>query len=158
MVIVTIRRRRREPLIVVDERGVQENVVCYDDEGGGEEDTEAFDLLALRPPNQTGRSHQNQRRRGELTSPSPPSSDWLFQQLVKARLQQADLDSAAPPYDSLQTYALEGSAPSAASLSPLNSPDSQEAQQGYEFLEGWGPPFRKLAELYGHQEGGAAAP
>lgn len=160
MVIVAIRRRRREPLIVVDERGVQENVVCYDDEGGGEEDTEAFDLLALRPLCKTGQSHQNQSRRVEHTSQPTSGSDWLFGQLVLECLQQADLDSAAPPYDSLQTYAFEGSASSAASLSSLNSLDSsnsQESQQSYEFLTEWGPRFSKLADLYGHREGGAVA-
>lgn len=125
--------------MVVEDPGVQENVVHYDDEGGGEEDTEAFSMLALRPLSQ-----QKQSR-------GPAHSDRLFQQLIKERLQQAHLDSAAPPCDSLQTYAFEGSAPSAASFSSLDSPNAQE--RNYELLKDWGPPFWKLADLYGNHEG-----
>lgn len=146
---------------MVDERGVQENIVCYDDEGGGEEDTEAFSMLALRPLSSGGHRHQHQSGPVAHTSESTSHSDRLFQQLVQARLQQADLDSAAPPYDSLQTYAFEGGASPAASLSSLNSGDSSdspESQQDYEVLQEWGPRFRKLADLYGHHEGGGAAP
>lgn len=137
------------------ERCVQENIVRYDDEGGGEEDTEAFDMLALRHLNTTGQSHLTQAR--TLTSRSASESNWLFLPFIRERLQQADLDSAAPPFDSLQTYAFEGSGSSAASLSSLNSLDSfnsQECQQNYDLLKEWGPRFRKLADLYGHREGG----
>lgn len=140
---------------MVAERCVQENIVRYDDEGGGEEDTEAFDMLALRHLNTTGQSHQAQAR--TLTSRSEPASEssWLFLPFISERLQQADLD--APPFDSLQTFAFEGSGSSAVSLSSLNSLDSfnsQECQQNYDLLKEWGPQFRKLAELYGHREGG----
>lgn len=158
--MVGVRRRRREPLVVVvEERGVRENTVCYDDEGGGEEDTEAFSMLAfsmlaLRPLGRRGQSQQNQSRRV-----APPHGHAPLQQLMERRLQQADLDSAAPPYDSLQTYALEGSASSAASVSSLtslHSSTSHDSQQSYHFLKDWGPPFQKLAHLYGNQEGGGA--
>lgn len=146
---------------MVHEGGVQENIVCYDDEGGGEEDTEAFSMLAfsmlaLRPLNRRGQSQQNQSRAQAAT----PASHALFQQLMEQRLQLADQDSAAPPYDSLQMYAFEGSASSAASLSSLNSvcsSTSQDSQQTYHFLKEWGPRFRKLADLYGNQEGGGTA-
>ncbi|XP_069581684.1 cadherin-18-like [Brachyistius frenatus] len=36
--------------LILSEEDVRENVVTYDDEGGGEEDTEAFDIAALRNP------------------------------------------------------------------------------------------------------------
>lgn len=36
--------------MILSEEDVRENVVTYDDEGGGEEDTEAFDITALRNP------------------------------------------------------------------------------------------------------------
>lgn len=160
MVIVTVRRRRTEPLLVVDERGVQENVVCYDDEGGGEEDTEAFSMLALRPASRRGQRQHQQRARAPTPQPAS-DGDRLFQQLIQERLAQADLDSAAPPYDSLQTYAFEGGASSAASLSSfhsLDSSDSPESLQNYDFLKEWGPRFRKLADLYGHPEGGGPSP
>lgn len=160
VVIVAIGRRQREPVVVVDERSVQENIVCYNDEGGGEEDTEAFDMLALRHLNKPGQSHQPRTRFLTSTSEATSGSDWLFQLFLRERLQQAGLDSAAPPYDSLQTYACEGSGSPAASLSSLNSLDSlhsQESQQNYDLLKEWGPRFRKLADLYGCHEGGGVA-
>lgn len=36
--------------LILSEEDIRENVVTYDDEGGGEEDTEAFDITALRNP------------------------------------------------------------------------------------------------------------
>lgn len=125
-----------------EERDVRENIVHYDDEGGGEEDTEAFDMFTLR--------HSNQTNPDPLRPESTTDKNRLFQELIRDRLQEADLDLTAPPYDSLQTYAFEGSESAAESLSSLNS---SESEQDYGFLREWGPKFRKLADLYGHLEG-----
>lgn len=141
MITVAMRRRRGELLIMDEERDVRENVVRYDDEGGGEEDTEAFDMFTLRHSNQTN------------PDPLRPRMDKnrLFQEFICDRLQEADLDLTSPPYDSLQTYAFEGSGSAIESLSSLNS---SESEQDYGFLREWGPKFKKLADLYGHLDGG----
>uniref|UniRef100_A0A3Q0R592 Cadherin-12 n=1 Tax=Amphilophus citrinellus TaxID=61819 RepID=A0A3Q0R592_AMPCI len=147
-------RRRREPLITDDERDVRENIVCYDDEGGGEADTEAFDMFTLRHLNQTKRSCH-----ATTAEPLPAIKDknQLFQEFIRNRLLEANLDLTAPPFDSLQTYAFEGSGSAAESLSSFSSLSSVESEQSYRFLSEWGPRFRKLAELFGDHEGGVAS-
>ncbi|KAL7385942.1 hypothetical protein ABVT39_002232 [Epinephelus coioides] len=158
MVMVAVRNRIGEPLIADVERDIRENIVCYDDEGGGEEDTEAFDMFTLRHLNTkpTPRDHN-------IHQAHPMDRNRLFQGFIRARLQEADLDVTAPPYDSLQTYAFEGSGSTADSLSSLNtlsslnSLNSLESEQNYDFLREWGPRFRKLADLYGHHEGAGFA-
>lgn len=146
MVTVAMRRRRGEALITDEERDVRENIVRYDDEGGGEEDTKAFNMFTLR--------HSKQTNTNPLRPESRMDKNQLFQEFIRDRLQEADLDLTAPPYDSLQTFAYEGSGSAADSLSSLNS---SESEQDYGFLREWGPKFRKLADLYGHREGGGVA-
>lgn len=158
IVTVAVRHRKREPLTMDDARGIRENIVHYDDEGGGEEDTEAFDMLTLRHLNKTKPTHQDQdqnpQRLYSRTLEYRADKDRVFQEFIRDRLQDADLDLKAPPYDSLQTYAFEGSGSAAESLSSLNSKNSLESEQNYDFLRAWGPRFRKLADLYGNHEGG----
>ncbi|XP_031439789.1 cadherin-7-like [Clupea harengus] len=165
LLIVTMRRRRKEPLILEDERDIRENIVRYDDEGGGEEDTEAFDMVALRNLNII-RDHKTRRDVTPETPtffhyPPPPSGprpayktlpdNLLFREFIWDRLKEADVDPAAPPYDSLQTYAFEGSGSVAESLSSLESLSS-DSEQNYDYLSSWGPRFKKLADLYGNIE------
>uniref|UniRef100_A0A8C9W588 Cadherin 7 n=1 Tax=Scleropages formosus TaxID=113540 RepID=A0A8C9W588_SCLFO len=158
LLIVTMQRRRKEPLILEEERDVRENIVRYDDEGGGEEDTEAFDMVALRNLNVV----QDPMVRRDVT-PDLPSlfvsrlayktlpDNIIFREFIWDRLKEADVDPSAPPYDSLQTYAFEGSGSLAESLSSLDSL-STDSDQNFDYLSDWGPQFRKLADLYGNRE------
>ncbi|XP_071369845.1 cadherin-7a [Centroberyx affinis] len=158
LLIVAMRWRKKEPLMLDDERDVRENIVRYDDEGGGEEDTEAFDMVALRNLN-TGKSRRDVTPEAPLFSGAPPyktaasaPDDRIFRDFIRDRLREADSDPTAPPYDSLQTYAFEGNGSAAESLSSLESLGS-DSEQSYDFLSEWGPRFRKLADLYGRNEG-----
>lgn len=163
--IVTMRRRRKEPLILEDERDVRENIVRYDDEGGGEEDTEAFDMVTLRNLN----IMRDPKVRRDVTPETPTffsysastasraayktlPDNMLFREFIWDRLKEADVDPTAPPYDSLQTYAFEGTGSVAESLSSLESLSS-DSEQSYDYLSNWGPRFKKLADLYGTMEG-----
>uniref|UniRef100_A0A672J7V6 Cadherin 7 n=1 Tax=Salarias fasciatus TaxID=181472 RepID=A0A672J7V6_SALFA len=163
LLIVTMRRRRKEPLILEEERDIRENIVRYDDEGGGEEDTEAFDMVTLRNLNVI----RDPSVRRDVTPDTPtffhyPSAsrppykslpdNVVFREFIWDRLKDADVDPSAPPYDSLQTYAFEGSGSVAESLSSLESL-STDSDQNYDYLSNWGPRFKKLADLYGNSDG-----
>uniref|UniRef100_A0A8C0GNL9 Cadherin 18 n=1 Tax=Chelonoidis abingdonii TaxID=106734 RepID=A0A8C0GNL9_CHEAB len=155
VLFITLRRSKKEPLIISEE-DVRENVVTYDDEGGGEEDTEAFDITALRNPSAAEelkyrrdvRPDVNHAPRHQLSS-SLNSID--VHEFIKQRLAEADLDPSVPPYDSIQTYAYEGHRSEAGSISSLDSVTTH-SDQDYNYLGDWGPEFKKLAELYGEIE------
>uniref|UniRef100_A0A8C8DZ22 Cadherin-10 n=1 Tax=Oryzias sinensis TaxID=183150 RepID=A0A8C8DZ22_9TELE len=144
------RQRKKEPLIISKE-DVRDNVVSYNDEGGGEEDTQAFDIGTLRNPEVM---ETNKLRRDIIpemlfpfrrTSPIKDNAD--VRDFINGRLQENDSDPTAPPYDSLATYAYEGTGSLAESLSSLESA-ATEGDQDYDYLSNWGPQFKKLAELY----------
>uniref|UniRef100_A0A3Q3VW40 Cadherin domain-containing protein n=1 Tax=Mola mola TaxID=94237 RepID=A0A3Q3VW40_MOLML len=164
LLIVMMRRRQKQPLILEEERDIRENIVRYDDEGGGEEDTEAFDMVTLRNLNVI--RDPNVRR--DVTPDTPTFFHYptagarlsyktlpdnvVFREFIWERLKDADVDPTAPPYDSLQTYAFEGSGSVAESLSSLESL-STDSDQNYDYLSNWGPRFKKLADLYGNSDG-----
>ncbi|XP_006874833.1 PREDICTED: cadherin-18-like [Chrysochloris asiatica] len=155
VLFITLRRSKKEPLII-SEGDVRENVVTYDDEGGGEEDTEAFDITALRNPSAAEELKYRRDIRPEVkltprhqTLSAMESID--VHEFIKQRLVEADLDPSVPPYDSLQTYAYEGQRSEAGSISSLDSATTQ-SDQDYQYLGDWGPEFKKLAELYGEIE------
>ncbi|XP_045703845.1 cadherin-18 isoform X2 [Phyllostomus hastatus] len=155
VLFITLRRSKKEPLIISEE-DVRENVVTYDDEGGGEEDTEAFDITALRNPSAAEELKYRRDIRPEVKlTPRHQTLSTLesidVQEFIKQRLAEADLDPSVPPYDSLQTYAYEGQRSEAGSISSLDSATTQ-SDQDYHYLGDWGPEFKKLAELYGEIE------
>ncbi|XP_067218474.1 cadherin-6 isoform X1 [Chanodichthys erythropterus] len=150
------RQKKKEPLIISKE-DVRDNVVSYNDEGGGEEDTQAFDIGALRHPEAM---EDSKLRRDILPSeslyPPPPLRRTIVpsrenadvREFINQRVQENDGNPTAPPYDSLATYAYEGNGSVAESLSSLGSVSS-EGEQDYNYLSEWGPRFRKLADMYG---------
>uniref|UniRef100_A0A4W6G752 Cadherin 18 n=1 Tax=Lates calcarifer TaxID=8187 RepID=A0A4W6G752_LATCA len=160
VLFITLRRSKKEPLIISEE-DIRENVVTYDDEGGGEEDTEAFDIIALRNPAAAEELKfrrdvrpETRQHRGPAPSRRSPSvelDEVDVHEFIKQRLVEADMDTSVPPYDSLQTYAYEGQGSPTGSISPLDSPGTQ-SEQDYNYLDDWGPEFQKLAELYGAAE------
>ena len=171
------RQSKQEPLIISKE-DVRDNVVSYNDEGGGEEDTQAFDIGALRHPESAAAALEDsakQRRdivptdsllyppgRRGTTAPSYLVSGAQatalardnadVREFINQRVLENDCNPTAPPYDSLATYAYEGAGSVAESLSSLGSVSS-EGEQDYHYLSNWGPRFRKLADLYGAEDG-----
>ncbi|XP_031439768.1 cadherin-10-like isoform X2 [Clupea harengus] len=166
------RQRKKEPLIISKE-DVRDNVVSYNDEGGGEEDTQAFDIGTLRNPEALEDSKLRRDIIPDALFPPlprrpPPSSvaaaggggggvagalrdNTDVRNFISQRLADNDSDPTAPPYDSLATYAYEGSGSVAQSLSSLESAAS-EGDHDYNYLSDWGPRFKKLADMYGAEE------
>ncbi|XP_057679932.1 cadherin-6-like [Corythoichthys intestinalis] len=150
------RQRKKEPLIISKE-DVRDNVVSYNDEGGGEEDTQAFDIGTLRNPEAVEDGKQRRDIVPEAYYPPvrrPPvprearDHNGDVRDFINQKIQDNDSDPTAPPYDSLATYAYEGSGSVAESLSSLESATT-EGEQDYNYLSEWGPRFKKLADMYG---------
>ncbi|XP_048867095.1 cadherin-10-like isoform X1 [Brienomyrus brachyistius] len=144
------RQRKKEPLIFSKD-DVRDNIVSYNDEGGGEEDTQAFDIGTLRHPEVMDATSLRRDiipevlfplRRTSIIEENPDVRDF-----INSRLQDNDSDPTAPPYDSLATYAYEGSGSIAESLSSLESA-ATDADHEYDYLSNWGPQFKKLADMY----------
>ncbi|XP_014829809.1 cadherin-11 isoform X2 [Poecilia latipinna] len=157
VLFVALRRQKKEPLIVFEEEDIRENIITYDDEGGGEEDTEAFDIATLQNPDGANGFLPRKDIKPELQypirpgvgRPAPNSVD--VDDFIKTRIAEADGDPTAPPYDSIQIYGYEGRGSLAGSLSSLESVTT-ESDLDYDYLQSWGPRFRKLADLYGTKD------
>uniref|UniRef100_A0A3P9ITA0 Cadherin-20 n=1 Tax=Oryzias latipes TaxID=8090 RepID=A0A3P9ITA0_ORYLA len=159
LLMLSLRSHWKKPYLCDEEENIHENIVRYDDEGGGEEDTEAFDIAAMWNPREVhhrGKTRQDMLPEIESLSRYVPQAcvvgggrgDGNVHGYVLAKLLEADRDPCAPPYDSLQTYAYEGDGSIAESLSSLQSGNSN-ADHEYDYLNDWGPRFKKLAEMYG---------
>ncbi|XP_028623431.1 cadherin-12 isoform X1 [Grammomys surdaster] len=152
---VALRRQRKKDTLMTSKEDIRDNVIHYDDEGGGEEDTQAFDIGALRNPKVI---EENKIRRDIkpdslcLPRQRPQVEDNTdIRDFIHQRLQENDADPAAPPYDSLATYAYEGNGSVAESLSSIDSVTT-EADQDYDYLSDWGPRFKVLADMFGEEE------
>ncbi|XP_060047168.1 cadherin-12 isoform X2 [Erinaceus europaeus] len=152
---VALRRQKKKDTLMTSKEDIRDNVIHYDDEGGGEEDTQAFDIGALRNPKVI---EDNKIRRDIkpdslcLPRQRPPMEDNTdIRDFINQRLQENDVDPTAPPYDSLATYAYEGNGSIAESLSSIDSVTT-EADQDYDYLSDWGPRFKVLADMFGEEE------
>nr|XP_014351189.1 PREDICTED: cadherin-12 [Latimeria chalumnae] len=152
---VALRKQKKKDTLMTSKEDIRDNVIHYDDEGGGEEDTQAFDIGALRNPKA---AEDNKLRRDIkpdafcLPRQKPPMEDNTnIRDFINHRLQENDADPSAPPYDSLATYAYEGNGSVAESLSSIESVTT-ETDQEYDYLSDWGPRFKTLAEMFGEKE------
>lgn len=136
---------------------VRENIISYDDEGGGEDDMNAYDITPLRIPiDATGTPIVGKPGPGQLKDPTrqrpyPPGAHPDVGDFIRDHLEKADNDPNAPPFDDLRNYAYEGCGSTAGSLSSLAS-GMDDHEQDFDYLNGWGPRFQKLATMYGQGE------
>uniref|UniRef100_A0A8C0LDG4 Cadherin-4 n=1 Tax=Canis lupus dingo TaxID=286419 RepID=A0A8C0LDG4_CANLU len=162
--VVWMKRREKErhtkQLLIDPEDDVRDNILKYDEEGGGEEDQD-YDLSQLQQPEAMehvlskapGVRRVDERPVG--AEPQYPVRPVVphpgdIGDFISEGLRAADNDPTAPPYDSLLVFDYEGSGSTAGSVSSLNS--SSSGDQDYDYLNDWGPRFKKLADMYGGGE------
>ncbi|XP_077687980.1 cadherin-22 [Eretmochelys imbricata] len=169
LLILTLKRHHKSHLTSEEDEDMRDNVIKYNDEGGGEQDTEAYDMSALRSlydfSELKGSDSGGGPGDGGMTSNLPselhalpqwfqnPDLDFsMFRGYISRKVDQADEDLSVPPYDSFQTYAFEGSDSPIPSLSSINT-WSTSSEQDFSYLSSWGPRFRQLAALYAGHKG-----
>ncbi|XP_048828019.1 cadherin-11-like isoform X1 [Brienomyrus brachyistius] len=156
VLFVALHRQKNEPLMVFKEEDIRENIITYDDEGGGEADTEAFDIATLQNPDGANGFLPRKDMKPELQYPvqqrlEQATSDVDVNCFIRNHLCDVDNDPNAPPYDSIQVYGYEGQGSVAGSLSSLET-TTNDSDLNYDYLQIWGPPFKKLADLYGTKD------
>ncbi|XP_016333062.1 cadherin-22-like [Sinocyclocheilus anshuiensis] len=157
LLILTLKRHRKGQLMSEDEEDMRDNVIKYNDEGGGEQDTQAYDMSALRslydfPEVKNSDSGPDLRPvpqwiQNRVVGDGGPADFSVFKGYIRKKVEQADADLSVPPYDSFQTYAFEGSSSPALSLSSIHTL-STTSEQDFSYLSDWGPRFRQLAGYY----------
>ncbi|RXN08076.1 cadherin-15-like protein [Labeo rohita] len=154
-------------LIGASDDDIRDNVFHYDEQGGGEEDEDAFNIDFLRNPSDMApapasffpqdyslpRGKQPLRKDAPHNLPSPtyprkpPGDPTDIEDFINVGLDAADNDPNVPPYDTALIYDFEGDGSVAGSLSSIASTGS-DGDQDYDYLNDWGPRFKKLANMY----------
>uniref|UniRef100_A0A672NY41 Uncharacterized LOC107599583 n=1 Tax=Sinocyclocheilus grahami TaxID=75366 RepID=A0A672NY41_SINGR len=83
--------------------------------------------------------------------PGGAGADSLTNQMgdfLQHRLDLVTFDPMQPPYDSLQTYGLEGGGSQATSLSSLESEAEKDTEGQKHRFEEWGPKFDRLLDIF----------
>jgi len=83
----------------------------------------------------------------------PPGDYPDIGDFIADRLRDAD-NCIPPSNDSLQGFNQEGEGSQGGSISTLESGASSDEGQDFGYLDNWGPPFQKLADLYGSGDSG----
>uniref|UniRef100_A0A8C1Z5K6 Cadherin-1 n=1 Tax=Cyprinus carpio TaxID=7962 RepID=A0A8C1Z5K6_CYPCA len=155
LLLLFLRRKsstKKELLLPEDD--VRDNIYYYDEEGGGEDDQD-YDLSALhRGLDSRPEVFRNDVAPTFLSAPQyrkRPGNPEEIGTFIDDNLKAADNDSTAPPYDSLLVFDYEGGGSDGGSLSSLNSSSSGQ-DQDYDFLNEWGPRFKKLSDMFGGGE------
>ncbi|XP_062566539.1 neural-cadherin-like isoform X2 [Saccostrea cucullata] len=130
---------------------IREDVVDYDEDGAGEDDYAGYDITMIRKA-VTVREENIPKPKTMADRPltSAPRNGHL-REFIGDRLEDAEGDSGAPPYDTLHEFMYEGEGSLAGSLSSINT-SSSGGDQDYEYLHEWGPKFAKLADMYNTYE------
>eukprot|EP00079_Xenopus_tropicalis_P009548 XP_002933722.2 PREDICTED: cadherin-15 [Xenopus tropicalis] len=147
-------------LLADSEDDVRDNIFNYDEQGGGEEDQDGYDIIRLRnpglsvppsprlkPPIRRDTPYNQTLPRYPRRPTDRPSDIADF---IHDGLQAADSDPSVPPYDTALIYDYEGEGSVAGTLSSILSSE-EDSDQEYDYLQEWGPRFRRLADMYGHQ-------
>lgn len=134
----------------------RENIFKYDDEGGGEQDTEAFDISALRPqtvlrPHKPRRNITTEIQSLYRQSLQVGPESAIFREFINQKLEEANCDPDVPPYDSLQIFAFEGTGSLAGSLSSLESNSVGSLMDDhYDYLVELRPQVKSPGSMNGH--------
>ncbi|XP_031730427.1 cadherin-12-like [Anarrhichthys ocellatus] len=75
----------------------------------------------------------------------------MIREFISQRLEESQQGYAAPPYDSLVTYAYEGNGSVAGSLSSIEEPWVIDDSGDFSSLGDWGQPFKTLASILDRQ-------